>query len=97
MAACAKGTSTRSGGDVTGLEPAGHVFALQHRCGGSRGAAGGQDITITGLEELIEALSRSDGRAMETYVTRLMRHIEPPPLTWAEVFEVEYRMEKRER
>ncbi len=121
---------------------------------------GNIDNAITGLEELIEALSRSDERAMESYLTRLMQHIikwklqperrtpswvstirytrrqirklqkenprftddwirahwhellegsvdeaqtdigqeidEPPLLTWAEVFDVEYRVEKRD-
>ena len=123
--------------------------------------AGNVESGITGLEELIEALSRSDERAIESYLTRLMQHIikwklqperrtpswvgtiryarrqirklqqenprftddwirapwddllagaidgaqadigqeidEPPPLTWAEVFDKEYRVEKRDR
>ena len=123
--------------------------------------AGHINNAIAGLEELIEALSRSDERAIESYVTRLIQHIlkwklqperrtpswvatiryarrqirklqqenprftddwirahwddllagaideaqadigqeidEPPPLPWAEVFDIEYRVEKRDR
>ena len=123
--------------------------------------AGNVEGAITGLEELIEALSRSDERAIESYLTRLIQHIikwtmqperqtpswvgtirhtrrqirklqkenprftddwirarwddllegaadeaqtdmgqeidAPPPLTWNEVFEVEYRVAQRDR
>ena len=123
--------------------------------------AGNSDNAIAGLEELIEALCRSDERAIESYLTRLMQHIitwklqperqtpswvstiryarrqirklqkenprftddwiraqwndlvegavdeaqtdigqeidKRPPLTWTEVFDVEYRVEKRDR
>ena len=123
--------------------------------------AGNVESAITGLEELIEALSRSDERAIESYLTRLMQHIikwklqperqtpswvstirytrrqirklqkenprftddwirarwddllegaadeaqtdmgqeidAPPPLTWNEVFDVGYRVDKRDR
>jgi len=122
--------------------------------------AGHVESGITGLEEFIEALSRADERAIESYVTRLMHHIitwkmqperqtpswvstirytrrqlrklqkdnprftddwirarwddllagavdeaqtdmgqeidAPPPLTWHEVFDVEYRVAKRD-
>jgi hypothetical protein len=37
--------------------------------------AGDIKNAISGLEELIEALSRSDERALESYLTRLMQHI----------------------
>jgi hypothetical protein len=37
--------------------------------------AGNIENAITGLEELIEALCRSDERAIENYLTRLMQHI----------------------
>src|SRR5712691_7693936 len=37
--------------------------------------AGNVESAITGLEEFIEALSRSDARAIESYLTRLMQHI----------------------
>lgn len=123
--------------------------------------AGNIGNAISGMEELIEALSRSDERAIESYLTRLMQHIiewklqperrspswvssiryarrqvrklqkenprftddwiraqwndllegamdeaqtdiaqeidKPPPLTWSEVFDADYRVEKRDR
>lgn len=38
-------------------------------------AAGDTPQALEGLEELIDALARSDRRALESYLTRLMQHI----------------------
>lgn len=37
--------------------------------------AGDTDNAMQGLEELIDALARSDRRVLESYLTRLMQHI----------------------
>ena len=37
--------------------------------------AGDKDAAMTGIEELIDALSRSDRRALRSYLIRLMQHV----------------------
>ena len=52
--------------------------------------AGHMEDALAGLEECIEASSRSDERALKSSLVLV------PPLTWAEVFETPYELDEEQ-